>query len=484
MTEPSANRSQSISNSASGVLPSRLRRDLRASLGDGAGFSLMVGLGETYLVAFALAVGLDDVIAGLMGTVPMLLGAILQLISPRAIGWVGSLRRWVTLCALVQALALIPLGIAALRGTISAPALLLIATIYWGSALATGPAWNTWVGSIIPTRIRAPFMARRSRICQFAVLIGLVISGLSLHFGKQADVSLVVYAVLFFVAAGARVFSATCLWAQSDARARPSDLRLVTPRDMLRRIASGADGRLLAYMISVQICVQISGPFFTPYMLRRLEFSYAEYLLLISTAFVSKMIALPLLGRIAKRAGAHTLLWTAGIGIVPLAGFWILSDELVYLMGLQVFAGLIWGTYELGTLLLLFDRIEERERTSILTMFNVANALAMVGGSLLGAAVLGAIQAGPWGEWGDGRFSYHALFGLTTAARLGTLLLLRRVVAPPERPLPVPSMRLPWPRVLAVRPNIGSIDRPLLPAAEDAYEPVNSEEPTEPPHRP
>jgi hypothetical protein len=88
------------------------------------------------------------------------------------------------------------------------------------------------------------------------------------------------------------------------------------------------------------------------------------------------------------------------------------------------------------------------------------------------------------GRVGRWTVSYHALFGLTTAARLGTLLLLRRVVAPPERPLPVPSMRLPWPRVLAVRPNIGSIDRPLLPAAEDAYEPVNSDEPTEPPHRP
>ena len=37
---------------------SQLRRDLRAMLGDGVSFSVMVGVGESYLPAFALALGM------------------------------------------------------------------------------------------------------------------------------------------------------------------------------------------------------------------------------------------------------------------------------------------------------------------------------------------------------------------------------------------------------------------------------------------
>jgi hypothetical protein len=45
---------------------STLHRDLRASLGDGAFYSLMVGLGETYLVAFALSLQASEIAAGLL----------------------------------------------------------------------------------------------------------------------------------------------------------------------------------------------------------------------------------------------------------------------------------------------------------------------------------------------------------------------------------------------------------------------------------
>ena len=67
--------------------PLRLRRvrprdDLRASVGDAAGHSTMMGLGEMYFAAFALAVGTGQTFAGLIATLPMLAGASLQLATP------------------------------------------------------------------------------------------------------------------------------------------------------------------------------------------------------------------------------------------------------------------------------------------------------------------------------------------------------------------------------------------------------------------
>src|SRR5215207_2022114 len=87
------------------------RRDMRASIGDAAAYSLMVGIGETYFAAFALALGTGETFAGLIATLPMLAGASLQLATPWALRRLRSYRAWVVLCASLQAAALLAMPI-------------------------------------------------------------------------------------------------------------------------------------------------------------------------------------------------------------------------------------------------------------------------------------------------------------------------------------------------------------------------------------
>ena len=71
----------------------RLRCDLRASLLDGAAFGGMVGFGETYLPAFVLASDLGEMVAGMVGSVPLVAGGLMQLASPMAVRLLRSHRR-------------------------------------------------------------------------------------------------------------------------------------------------------------------------------------------------------------------------------------------------------------------------------------------------------------------------------------------------------------------------------------------------------
>src|SRR6516165_6423850 len=93
-----------------------LRKNLRNSVSDGAAFSVMVGIGETYFPAFVLAMGMGEIAAGLVASIPLLVGAILQMISPVAVVRLGSNRRWVITCVALQALSFLPLVIAAVLG--------------------------------------------------------------------------------------------------------------------------------------------------------------------------------------------------------------------------------------------------------------------------------------------------------------------------------------------------------------------------------
>ena len=426
----------------------RLRRDLRSILGDGASFSIMVGIGETYLPAFVLAAGMGEVAAGLITTLPLVAGALLQLASPAAIRRLGSNRRWVVCCALIQALAFVPLVAAAWFDWEAGRVAFLMASVYWAAGMATGPAWNTWVGTIVPGAMRAAYFARRTRFSQAGVLLGFLAGGFALQAGRAYEHVLHTFAALFLVAAVCRLASAGFLAAQSEPVPPSPDHREVSWRELLGRLRGGHDGALLIYLLSVQAAAQIAGPYFTPFMLKQLKFSYIDYVLLIGVSFAAKVVALPALGQFARRAGARRLLWIGGVTIVPCSGLWIVSQSFPYLVAVQILAGLAWAAYELAMFLLFFESIPEAERTSVLTTFNLGNALATVLGSLLGGLLL---------RLGDKTLAtYLAIFGLSSAARLATMVFLSRVPGTTGETVPIGL------RTVELRADIGMEDLPIL----------------------
>jgi MFS family permease len=438
----------------------RLERDLAAIMGDGAAFSLMVGVGETYFAAFALAVGLGEVAAGLLASLPILAGAVLQLVTPSAVRRLGSHRRWVVLCARLQALTFLPLVLAAIAGQISLPALFLIAALYWGFGMGTGPAWNTWVGVLVPRSLRTHYFARRTRVQQAALLGGLLLGGAILHGADLRGYPLWGFAAIFALGGLCRLASAVFIARQSE----PASLQAppqTGPLEVLARARGAGGGGLLVYMLALQTGVHVAAPFFTPYMLTELELPYDRYMLLVAASLLAKIAALPLLGRLARRYGARRLLWLGAVGVVPLAGMWIFLSGFAPLLVLQMFAGAAWGAYELATVLLVFDHIPAADRTTLLTLFNLANALAMLAGAALGGVLLGALGHGPTG--------YFAIFAVSSVARAGALLLL-----PAVRDVPIPE-HVPAMRVLAARPSAGSIERPVV-ASLDRPHPTETPE--------
>lgn len=430
------------------------RRNLRASMADGATFGVMVGVGETYLAAFALAIGLGEVSSGLISSVPLLAGGITQLISLRGVRWIGSEKRWILLGASIQGLAFVPLVLAALYGSISLGAMLLIASVYWAGGLATGPAWNTWMEAIVPRRIRPRYFAKRTRFSQLTTFGSFLTGGLVLQWAKDHEMTLYGFALLFTVAGCFRFWSVLCLAQHqtplADGTRGPSVLSAIAlPATPIREpMEMPHGGRLLAYLVVVQGFVQISGPYFAPYMLQELNYSYTEFVGLIAIAFLSKVLTLPWWANIAKKYDAQTLLWVGGIGIAPLASMWIVSHAFWWLALTQFICGIMWAAYELGFFLLFFEALPVAQRTRMLTYYNLANTASWCTGALVGGGLL---------YWlGADEKAYYVLFAISSLGRFAALLLLARTGGPRS---PVHAITV---RILGIRPNSASIDSPIL----------------------
>jgi MFS family permease len=451
----------------------RPRADLRACVGDAAAFSVMIGIGETYFAAFALALGSGETLAGLIATLPMLAGASLQLATPWFLQRARSFKKWVVVCASLQAAALLFMPVAAwFSGRAAAAWVFVAASMYWAASQATGPAWNTWIEEIVPRRLRARFFACRARVSQACTLAGFVAGGFALQLGKANGLLLATFVAIFLVGSSCRFLSAWFLGQQSEPSRGRYKPRQVPVREVFTRTSGEVGTPLVLYLLAVQTAVQISGPYFTPYMLAQERLSYFSYMVLIGISYLGKVIALPLWGRVAHYAGARRLLWIGGTSIVPVAALWLAADlfapwqttlhltfgslaldchlsaEMAYLGCIQLISGIVWAAYELAMLLMFFEAIPRQDRACVLTFYNFGNAAAQVLGGLIGAAIL---QLGH-----ETHAAYMAIFGISSLVRLCTVPLLGRT---PERAIEITQ---PATRVIAVSATEGPVERPIL----------------------
>lgn len=378
----------------------------------------MVGLGETYFSAFVLALNGGEIASGLITALPLLVGATMQLAAPWAVRRIGSHKRWVVFCSGMQSASLLLLPIAAWLGAPAVKLVYVTAVLYWGMGLAAGPAWNTWIEGIVPRRVRTRFFAYRVRISQACILLGFIVGGVTLQYGKDHGHTLLAFSAIFLVAAVCRAISTSFLGVQSVPRHVVKEQH-VSMRTLFGGERSSASTRLLFYLFAVQASAFIAGPYFVPFMFSHLEVTYWQYAMLIGTSFIGKVLTLPLWGRVAHYAGTQRLLWIGGLSIIPVSGAWMVSQNLWYLAALQFVAGVTWAAYELAFFLMFFETIPREQRTSVLTIYNFGYSLSQV----LGACV-GAIFLNRFGKTYD---AYLWLFVVSSFARCVTVVLLARI---------------------------------------------------------
>jgi MFS family permease len=397
---------------------------------DAAAFSLMVGCGETYIPAFALALGLGPVAAGMMASVPVLVGAIFQLITPLAVARLGTNRGWCIVCTSVQAVSFVPFAWWAIRGHATLAELLVAASVYWSAGMAGAPAWNTWMGTLIPEGMRTAYFANRNRLGQFGVFVGFVLGGLILQWGEGNGVTLLAFAGLFIAAGICRLISTIMLVSCRDigdvgATHHAAGSLAGWVNDLgctVRRMANSSSGPLVTYLCCLVFTAQFSAPYFTPYMLRERGFSYHAFMLVVATSFLAKALFLPSLGRLGSRIGSLGLLWAGGLSVIPLSLFWLFSADVAYLVAVQVLAGGCWACWELAVALLFFDAVPHRDRTGVITVYNLGLAIATVAGAASGGLLLRTL--------GEDSRAYVTVFAVSSLLRLATVPLLRRVRMP------------------------------------------------------
>lgn len=134
-------------------------------------------------------------------------------------------------------------------------------------------------------------------------------------------------------------------------------------------------------------------------------------------------------------------------GICTLPSLWAVSTNTFYVMALQTIAGIFWGAFDYGMLLILLEDHGDERRTRVFSWINMANSIGMLIGLYVGEILFSNL--------GFKQSSYAHLFILSSILRVICLTLLPKQLKAKAKG----KLILRW---VGVRAGTGGISKPFL----------------------
>jgi len=300
-----------------------LKTGLKSVVADGIMSHLMgVLTGGVFLVAIAVKLGASNFQIGLIAAIP----ALMQFVQIPAIILIEKIRSRKTVAVYSGLIGRFGLLLIALSPFLFVPSVgltVLIVAVLFSSGFGGigGCAWNSWMRDLVPENQMGTFFSGRLRVATFLGVFVSILASMFLDFWKRSfpDVEILAYSGLFAVAfligmVGVIFLSRT-----------PEPTMKSEKADFLKLLAQPFKDlnfrRLMLFLGSWSFAVNLAAPFFTVYMMTKLDLDMSIIVLLSILSQVFNFTFLSLWGKWADKFSNKAVLAVSG----PLFMFSILG---------------------------------------------------------------------------------------------------------------------------------------------------------------
>jgi MFS family permease len=410
-----------------------IKKSLKNSLYDGAFWSLTVGFSEIYFSPFALFLGASPLLLGILMTLPPLFGPLSQLFTSAAENGVS---KRLVLRGGSQALFLLN-GLLPFLGGARLWILFSLLSGYWVGWMIQVPAWQSWMGEWVPAQERGKYFSKRNRVIQIVAFLSLISAGAILsHFEKGPENLFWGFFVLFLVGSSGRALSFLFVGRQTDLKPDAESEQALTFLQFIRKAPSHSYGIFVLYSAFFSIAVNLSAPYFIPYFLENLQFSYLQLMGLIAAMVASKYLFLPYWGKRSDEGGSRRPFIAASLLFSLNPFFLLFSKNYYYLMAVQMILGLGLAGFELLSFNFLLENTPKEERTRLAAYYETLVGIGTLIGALGGGCLLSLSSLS--------RKAYVLIFLISGIARLALSLAFLPRLAKNPKPLQ-PSLFSPSP---------------------------------------
>jgi MFS family permease len=302
-----------------------LKRGLRNVIIDGVTSQSMVTLSSgAFLAAFALSLGASNALIGVLAAIPPI-AQLFQLPSILLVDRWRKRRIITMLSSLFSRLFLLQIAAIPLlfTGKLALSVLVLAITLQSVFGAVSGCSWNSWMRDLVPEEQLGSFFSKRMSI---ALAVGIplsVLAALGIDYWKSHYQSLEIYgySIIFsagflFGLLGVIVISLIPEPSMPEAGERPRLLELI-----LEPFQNETYRKLIHFLGSWNFAVNLAAPFFTVYMIKRLQFDLSWVIGFTVLSQIVHVLFLRVWGRYTDRFSNKSVLLASG----PLFIFCILA---------------------------------------------------------------------------------------------------------------------------------------------------------------
>ena len=259
----------------------------------------MFGAGESYLGAYFEYLKFTSFQISIISTLPALVGSIIQSITGTLFHYLKSRKRLLIFLKIIQGIMWLCF-IGTILYTKDFILLLIFSCIYYIAALSQMAPWNSWMGYLVPSRIRGGYFGNRSQIVRIFMLISSICAGLILHYYSSENAAtgfLLIFIIAFFANIGSIYFLARKyeppynLESESNEKVNNENFKSQKIRSFI------LFDSLSEYSIS------ILAPLVVLYLLRDLNFNYLDLTIITTVSQLVALFSMRYWGKITDKYG-------------------------------------------------------------------------------------------------------------------------------------------------------------------------------------
>ncbi len=367
---------------------------LKYILRDGVTSQIMITLTSgTFLTAFALSLGASNLLIGIMASIPAIANLIqipaVYIVEKyrdrRKISMLSSAfsRSFILLIALLPCLVNFNLGIT-----------FFILFLIFQSIFSSigGCSWNSWMRDMIPVEVLGSFFSRRMRLATLSTIPIALMAGFFIDFWSNSypDLSIFSYSIIFFFG-----YLSGIIGVYYISKIPEPGMLLKAESNILKLFSQplrDANYRnLIKFLGSWNFAVNLAAPFFTVYMLKRLDLNMSIIIIFMVLGQLMTFIFLHFWGEISDKFSNKSVLQFCGpLFILSILGwtFTTLPEKYFLTIPLLVIVHATMGVSAAGVSLasgnITLKLVPEGNSTAYLALSSIINSITAAIAPIIG----------------------------------------------------------------------------------------------------
>lgn len=251
------------------------------------------------------------------------------------------------------------------------------------------PPWFSWVGDLVQEGKRGRWFAKRNLLIGFASMSFAIISALILNYLTNIGQATMGFIILFSLAFILKIGCYLALSKQYEPKIKLKETDYFSFTDFILNLKRNNFGKFTIFKSIMSIGLGLTSAVFAIYIIRILEYSYAQYMAIIIANMFFSIIFLRLWGIIADNYGNAKVIYITSIIIPIIPLLYIINTNIFYLIFFAQFvSGLAWSGFMLAEGNFVYDNVRPEKRGFAISYLHMINGILLFIGATTSAILV------------------------------------------------------------------------------------------------